>query len=90
MKGKRVFMGSLTQIKVHAWPSLGGKLFELFYGPFIKLTFEPKLWQWDDHVEWMRYDAQLNTQLLNPRENFTCTRFLENGSKSYHQASNKN
>jgi len=51
-------MGSLTQIKVHAWPSLGGKLFELFYGPFIKLTFEPKLWQWD-HVELMRYDAQI-------------------------------
>jgi hypothetical protein len=35
----------------------------------------------------MRYNAQLNIQLLNPRETFTCTRFLENGSKSYHQAS---
>lgn len=36
------------------------KAFKLFYGPFTKLTFDPKLWQWDDHVEMMRYNAQLN------------------------------
>jgi hypothetical protein len=90
MKGKRVFMGSLMKIEVYAWPSLGRKPFKLFYGPFTKLTFDPKLWQWDYHVEMMRYNAQLNIQLLNLRETFTCTRFLENGSKSYHQASNRN
>lgn len=33
VKGKRIFMSSLTRIRVYAWLGLGGQTFKLFNGP---------------------------------------------------------
>lgn len=40
VKGKRIFMSSLTRIRVYAWLGLGGKTFKLFYGLFIELIID--------------------------------------------------
>jgi predicted small integral membrane protein len=40
VRGERIFMSSMTRIRVYAWIGLGGKTFKLFYGLFIQLIID--------------------------------------------------